>query len=202
MKVASQNLFAIPIYATEFDGFSQHAPALIARIKTLREKNEGIVASNRHAFHSQRDFHLHEDASTIWLRDSFMAFVNVALEPLMRDAPPWRPEISAAWAIASDKGGFLVPHQHFPSPWAGVVYLDAMHAMETDGPLEVGGAIDFLCPVSVPEAFGLQPNVIVHPKDGRALLFYGALQHMVHPHRSEKTRYSVSFNIALKLRTH
>jgi uncharacterized protein (TIGR02466 family) len=193
MDIISQNLFALPVYAAKLNGWSLIAPKLIERIDKLRADGEGLQASNRNAFHSARDFHLAEDEATFWLRMALDKFVTEALTPRIRSEKPWAVQISGCWAVAAGAGGFLVPHNHFPSPWAGVFYLDAEHALEEDHEA-AGGCLDLLCPVPLAEAFGLAANTLVQPKDGLAVLFPGALQHAVHPHRSEKTRYSVSFN--------
>ena len=193
MEIISNNLFALPVYAAKLNGWSLVAPKLIERIDELEHQGSGLEASNRHAFHSERDFHLAEDEATFWLRMALDKFVTEALTPRVQSEKPWAIQISACWAIATRAGGFLVPHNHFPSPWAGVFYLDAEHAFEGDEH-EASGCLDLLCPVQLSEAYGLAANTLIRPQDGLAVLFPGALQHAVHPHRSEKTRYSVSFN--------
>jgi uncharacterized protein (TIGR02466 family) len=200
MQVISQSLFALPVYAGELLEIRPHIPALIDRIDTLREENRGMQASNRHAFHSMRDFHLADDPATNTLHRSILEFARVALEKKVSEAigtSPWEVQLSACWAVAAEAGGFLVPHNHFPSPWAGVVYLEAEHTLE-DGPESATGCLDLLCPVPLGEAFGLSANTVVHPRDTLAVLFPGALQHAVHPHRSRRARYSVSFNALVK----
>lgn len=193
MEIISENLFALPVYAAKLNGWSLVAPKLIERIDRLEAQGAGLQASNRHAFHSARDFHLAEDEATFWLRMAIDKFVTEALTPRVRSEKPWAVQISGCWAIAARSGGFLVPHNHFPSLWAGVFYLDVEHALES-GPEAAEGCLDLLCPVPLAEAFGLVANTLIHPQDGLAILFPGALQHAVHPHRSEKTRYSISFN--------
>jgi uncharacterized protein (TIGR02466 family) len=196
MEIISQNLFSLPVYVSQWDGLALVAPELIARIDKLRAEGAGLQASNRHAFHSARDFHLATDGATLWLRAAIVEFAKQALEPRIRSTAPWSVQISSCWAIAADAGGFLVPHNHFPSFWSGVVYLDVEHALDAQGGHEAAaGCLDLLCPVQLAEAFGLAANTLVHPRNGLAVLFPGALQHAVHPHRSEKTRYSVSFNL-------
>lgn len=198
MDILSQNLFSLHVYAADLPDFEKHVPALVARIEELREDDRGIQASNRHAFHSLRDFHLADDESTRWLRESILLFVTEALGPQIKSDKPWEIRIAGCWAIAVGAGGFLVPHNHFPDPWSGVVYLSAEHALEGDSHESAEGCLSLLCPLPLPEAFGLSENTIVHPRDGLAVLFPGALQHTVHPHRSEKTRYSVAFNAFVK----
>lgn len=198
MEVIAENLFALQVFAAEVEGFEQYTPALIARIDELQAAGAGLQASNRHAFHSTRDFHLAEDDATRWLRSTIVQFATQALVPRIKSQEPWSIQISACWAVAAPAGGFLVPHNHFPSFWAGVFYLDVEHALDAEGGHEAAsGCLDILCPVQLSEAFGLAANTLVHPRNGLAVMFPGALQHAVHPHRSEKTRYSVSFNAGI-----
>jgi uncharacterized protein (TIGR02466 family) len=198
MEVLSENIFAMQVFASELEDLEQHRAALIDRIDRLQAAGAGMQASNRHAFHSLRDFHLAEDDATRWMRNSIVQFATKALKPAVRTTAPWAVQISACWAVAAPAGGFLVPHNHFPSFWAGVLYLDVAHALDTDGGHEAAsGCLDLLCPIPLAEAFGLAHNTLVHPRDGLIVMFPGALQHAVHPHRSKKTRYSVSFNASI-----
>ena len=199
MDIQASSLFAIQVYIAQLEGLELHAPALIARIDALRAAEIGMRASNRHAFHSLRDFHLATDAATAWLNASILDFATQALTPVMNKKQDWEIQFLGVWAVASDKGGWLMPHNHFPAPWAGVLYLDAEHVVGDD-PKDSAGRLDLLCPVPLAEVFGLQPSMSVIPRNGLALLFPGALQHAVYPHFSEKTRYAVSFNLAVKPR--
>ncbi len=198
MPVDVLKLFALTVFSSKkLDGFEEHRKALIDRIDLLRANKRGMQASNQHAFHSERDFLVAQDDATRWLKASLIAFAEEALKPMLTTTKPWEAFVSHCWALAADKGGWLVPHNHFPAPWAGVVYLEAAHSISPD-PQDTAGRLELLCPIPLAEVFGLQSGATVAPLDGHIVMFPGALQHVVHPHRTERTRYSVSFNLAIR----
>jgi hypothetical protein len=188
MDIQSSNLFAIPVHATHLIGFAQFAPTLIKRAEKLCVAGGGLQASNRHAFHSKRDFHLHDDVATAWLRSSIIDFATQALNRHV--------QIESAWSISVDKGGWLMPHNHFPHRWSGVMYLSVDHLDDKDL-YDYSGRLDLLSPVPLAEVFGLPPSMSIRPVNGLALIFPGALQHTVYPHQSDKTRHSVAFNLTV-----
>lgn len=197
MKIEASDLFAIRVFASKLEGYEAYVPEIVSRICELRKAGHGLQASNQHAYHSLRNFHLEEDVATSWLCSAFLGFARAALTPVIKGSVEWDVHITGCWAIAADKGGWLIPHNHFPSPWAGVLYLDTEHVLGQSA-LDSAGKLDLLCPIPLAEAFGLPPAATIVPRDGLAILFPGALQHLVHPHRSERTRYSVSFNLAIR----
>ena len=196
------NFFALPVFASKLEGFDAHAPELLSRIAKLREAGQGLKASNQGAaFHTARDFHVAEDSATHWLSAALLAFGKEALTPLIepRATRPWELSIVHCWAISTSRGGWLTPHSHFPSPWVGVLYLDAEHAVSKN-PQDVSGKLELLCPFPLAETFGVPPSIPISPQDGMAVIFPGALQHLVHPHVAERERVSVSFNLAVRPR--
>jgi len=186
-------MFSVSVLQGAVPGWSaEHAASLLGRISVLRNAGPGMVASNRGAFHSARDFHRADDFATHWMRDAICAFARDTLGSWMAATGTVRFGITECWAIAAGPGGYLVPHTHFPAPWSGVLYLDAEHvAAVPDG----GGELVLFCPVPVAQVFHMPPTVELAPKNGHIVLFPGALQHGVNPHRASSTRYSVAFNL-------
>jgi len=188
--IQTTNLFAVPVHATQLEHFARYAPALIERAEKLCAAGEGMLASNRHAFHSSRDFHLHSDEATAWLRWAIVDFATRALSSPV--------QIVHAWSISASKGGWLMPHNHYPHRWSGVMYLSVDH-LGDDELYNYSGRLDLLSPVPLAEVFGMRSSMSVRPVNGLALIFPGALQHAVYPHQSDKTRHSVAFNLSTRV---
>jgi uncharacterized protein (TIGR02466 family) len=188
MNTASADLFAVPLHSARFKGFEQQAPALLSDIALVAGQPSPVHASNQHAWHSDREFHLRNGMAYSWLRSSILAFARAA----MPKGPPFR--ITECWAISTPFGGFMTPHTHFPSPLSGVLYLAAERATTPDV-ADRAGKLELFNPVTMPEMFGAPTSVVIAPIDGVALLFPGCLSHMVHPNRTDEARVSISFNL-------
>jgi Putative 2OG-Fe(II) oxygenase len=99
-----------------------------------------------------------------------------------------------AWANVNGPGDFNRLHTHAGSTWSGVYYVDTGALTDGDGtPLHFfdpcqGRANTFLQPV-VPARY------TVRAEPGAMVLFPSYIPHMVFPHRGERQRISIAFNL-------
>tara|TARA_B100000470_G_C19707942_1_gene354061 strand:- start:111 stop:830 length:720 start_codon:yes stop_codon:yes gene_type:complete len=103
-------------------------------------------------------------------------------------------EVGNMWANVNDKLAWNKPHLHNGCWYSGVFYIKAdgdegdFSAVETD----VKVVSDFPSCQRTPNNFNIAPTT------GELVLFPSALMHMVEPNRTDKDRYSCSFNCVIK----
>jgi uncharacterized protein (TIGR02466 family) len=189
-------LFSIPVYSLLVEDFGAHAAGLLAAIRAERAESAGILASNQHAWHSKRALHRIEHPEIAWMVDAIQRFGAAALAESYAGFEQVELRLSACWATVCGRGGWLAPHQHFPAAWSGVLYIDAEPQPAPDA-RDKSGKLELLNPIPLAESFGQPSGVTLTPRNGVALLFPGALSHLVHPSRAVQERVSVSFNFEL-----
>ena len=103
--------------------------------------------------------------------------------------------ILSAWANVSQRGDFNNMHTHPGATWSGVYYVD-------NGKLDLnaeGTAIQLFDPnpartnVFFPELTG--GNIRFRPEPGLMIVFPGYMPHAVPPHRGDRPRISIAFNL-------
>jgi uncharacterized protein (TIGR02466 family) len=187
-------LFSVPVYSLLLGDFSAHGTGILGAILAERAKGPGIRASNQHAWHSSRALHRIEHPDIGWMVDAIQRFAVAALTESYAGFEQVELRLSACWATVCGPGGWLAPHQHFPAAWSGVLYVAAEPDPSVSEAHDKSGKLELLNPIPLAESFGQPSGVTLTPKNGVALLFPGALSHLVHPSRSARERVSVSFN--------
>jgi len=107
----------------------------------------------------------------------------------------FEPRVLDLWAIVAPAGGWLAPHQHYPAPWSGVLWVSAEHTASGELGADSAGRLELMNPVPLAESFGQARGATIAPKDGVLVLFPGVLDHFVHPARAIEPRVSLSFNL-------
>ena len=186
--------FAIPIYARMLSGFDEHKEGLLSLLRELHHH-----AGHAKAWHSEPTLHLNESEHIQWLNRHIGDLANSALQNFHNKAPLDNVDIvlTAMWAKILGTGAFNGPHNHFPSHWSGVFYLDVENTINAADPMDKGSKLEFFNPVPLAASFGLPNSVLYTPRDGLLLLFPSALQHMAHPVATEAERVSISFNLTV-----
>jgi uncharacterized protein (TIGR02466 family) len=101
----------------------------------------------------------------------------------------------SAWANINRQGDFNNMHTHPGATWSGVYYVD--HG-ESD-PQGAGTAIRLADPcqartnVFFPEL--TSSNILFRPEPGLMILFPSYVPHAVPPHRGDRPRISIAFNV-------
>lgn len=121
---------------------------------------------------------------------------TLAEAPPTRGMPGWTIRwVLHAWANVNGPGDFTQYHAHPGSTWSGAYYVDTGAPTDADlgTPLHLfdpcqGRANTFLQPI-VPDRQGIRPE------PGLMVLFPGYVPHMVLPHRGDRPRISIAFNL-------
>ena len=108
-------------------------------------------------------------------------------------------DISTSWLTRMEKGDESPVHLHANSFWSGVYYYgeeyDDASPLAFEHPLSnhIKDFGFFIKPDGINEYNGLEN--IIYPRKNQLLLFPSYLKHSVYEQKSEKTRYSLAFNI-------
>lgn len=188
--------FGVPVLSVALPAFKQHREQLLELIKQQKQSSPGVQRSNQSGgWHSREDL-LTEPCDAIgWLcsRIQSLASSGVASALKKKDNPPLR--VVSLWANVNEAGDWNAPHHHLPTDWSGVFWVDA----ENDEDVEKGkippGCLLFVDPLPIPEGYGRSGVNCYLPKNGCLVIFPSYLVHMVTPHRSSRSRISMSFNL-------
>jgi uncharacterized protein (TIGR02466 family) len=103
--------------------------------------------------------------------------------------------VLSAWANINRRGDFNQVHTHPGATWSGVYYVDRGES----NPDAEGTAIHLYdpCPartnIFFPELSA--SNVLFKPEPGLMILFPSYMPHDVLPHRGDRPRISIAFNV-------
>ena len=103
--------------------------------------------------------------------------------------------ILSAWANINRRGDFNNMHTHPGATWSGVYYVDdGESSPDAEG---TAIALSDPCPartnIFVPELSN--SNVLFRPVPGLMILFPSYVPHAVPPHRGDRPRISIAFNV-------
>jgi uncharacterized protein (TIGR02466 family) len=191
-------LFSVPVFSRQIPGFAERRADILGAIDALRSTSVGIVASNRGAWHSTRELHHDGQGPFGWVRECILETAREALAPL-HPSSSVEPRLLNLWAIVAPAGGWLAPHQHYPAPWSGVIWVSAEHTAAGEHGADSAGRLELMNPIPLAESFGQARGATIAPKDGVLVLFPGVLDHFVHPTRAVEPRISLSFNLDVGL---
>ena len=196
------HLFPAPFMAFVWPDSAELNEEMRPRILEQASRSEGLQKSNCGGWHSeigQLEFcgdagrrlvrHMYELADEATKR-------TVAELPSQSGMSRWTFRWTlSAWANVNGPGDFNRLHTHAGSTWSGTYYVDpgAPADVEAGTPLHFfdpcqGRANTFLQPV-VPARYSLRPEA------GMMVLFPSYVPHMVFPHRGERQRISIAFNL-------
>lgn len=109
--------------------------------------------------------------------------------------------ITNSWVVKHEKGDAAQLHRHDNSLLSGVVYIQTD---ETTGEIvfDIGSPSNIFPPAIRVEYSNLNlfnsPSWAHYPYDNDILIFPSHILHKVEPNTSDKTRYSLSFNVFLR----
>lgn len=201
LKINKQLLFPVPLYITQFDDFMAHRQGLLDLVWKMREESpDGVKISNLNAWHSDKFMHRIDNPHVKWLVEKIGQFATPCIKDFGRLPADYKIVLVSCWANISGRSGWNAPHHHLPNHWSGVFYLDAEDSI-SDDPTDRTGKIEFMNPF--PSVSGYQPvsGVAFKPVNGAMFLFESGLQHLVHPHFSDKERISIAFNLNIVEKT-
>lgn len=197
--IKTRELFSTPLFAFEIKGADSLNRRLIKDIDAMQATESGIVRSNQHGWHSERDFFKREEAS---IRELGQHLLRCSAMATNKMAPSLRGEglqiHAEGWVNVNDGGAFNTPHDHPAYLWSGVYYVKVPQKQNGRS-----GMIEFLDPRGALTLNDRDRRVIgaskfrVEPKEGLLVLFPSFLVHWVYPNEKDETRISIAFNARL-----
>jgi uncharacterized protein (TIGR02466 family) len=199
-RARSGSLFASPLLAHVWSDGEELNAQLRDRILEHARRHPGKALTNIGGWHSETGIlefcgsagerlvrHMHEMTEEATRR--LYAEYYRPPEPLN-----W---ILSAWANINRRGDFNNMHTHPGATWSGVYYVDDG---ESDGNANAEGTAIHLCDpcpartnIFFPELSC--PDVLFRPEPGLMILFPSYVPHAVPPHRGDRPRISIAFNV-------
>jgi len=150
---------------------------LIKLAYSLKDKNKGVVKSNKHGYQSQ----LITNENTLikkFIKKFEIPFSIFADEIKLNK--PWTCHPDLPWINISSKGAYNIYHAHGEAHFAAVYYIQVP---------KNSGQIKFLKDRHVFDYFPNQYDLLIFP---------GWLQHSVCKNKSNEDRISIAWNINIK----
>jgi uncharacterized protein (TIGR02466 family) len=182
--------FAVPIYDKLLPRFFPRQESTARSILALRDAGRDLVRSNRGGWHSHDRLHLTKDPDLAWLMHALTAVATACITDFEQGRPPIQVAMVSAWANVNEREDWNLPHVHLPLHWSGVFYVQVDDEAE--------GEVIFLNPLPLGERWKRDTGIHYRPRTGMMLLFPAFLTHMVAPHRSDRPRISVAFNLRVQ----
>jgi uncharacterized protein (TIGR02466 family) len=193
------NLFTTPFMAMVLPDVGELNSELSQRIFAHAAATEGRSRSNAGGWHSEPgQLEFCGEAGRTLMRHGYAMADEATRRVLAELGQPLRPVRWSlrAWVNVNRAGDFNRLHTHPGSTWSGTYYVDTGDPppdAEHGTPILLfdpcqGRANTFLQPM-IPLAFP------VRPEPGLMILFPSYLPHMVHPHKGNRPRMSIAFNL-------
>jgi uncharacterized protein (TIGR02466 family) len=193
--------FSPPIYATKLDLTAEALKGVRAEIEKRRDTDPGIEVTSRNAWRSSGTDLLDDPRGgpLAELRGHVLAVARGALATHYADSAKagWEPFVADSWATIGGRGAAHVPHNHGPSPWSGIVYVDVETALR-EGTSPRAGRLEILSPIAASQAFFVPSGAVFDPSDGLMLLFPSPMLHLVHPTEGDAPRITVAFDLGIR----
>ena len=194
----SGNLFATPLLSHVWADGAELNPQLRESILEYARRHPGRTRTNVGGWHSEPGMlEFCEGAGQRLIRhmsDMIEEATRRLYAEFSRPAQPtsW---ILSAWANVNRRGDFNEVHTHPGATWSGVYYVDRGES----NPDAEGTAIHLYDPyparanIFFPELS--TSNLLFKPEPGLMILFPSYVPHAVPPHRGDRERISVAFNV-------
>jgi uncharacterized protein (TIGR02466 family) len=194
----------VPAFGVHIDGFV--LPDHEALNRALRDEiavriaaEEGLSASNRKGWHSQRDLFQRSEPAAMTLRNHIVVAMTAAARRYTPEFDPRRHKtFLEGWINVNRQGGYNSPHGHSGAHLSGSYYVSVPEAADA-----APSNIEFLHPAStIPRDWALgramvTPSVSIKPIEGQMLIFPSYLQHWVQPNEADADRISIAFNMTV-----
>jgi uncharacterized protein (TIGR02466 family) len=191
-------LFASPLLAYQWPGADELNLALRDSILAHATRSPGDVKTNVGGWHSEAGrLEFCGDAGKQLIRHMYELADEMTRRVLVEYSQPPRQMrwTLHAWANLNPPGGFNRVHTHPGSTWSGTYYVDTGDPADDDQGTPIHlfdpcqGRTNTLLPPMVPSSF------LIRPDPGLMILFPSYLPHMVFPHRGNRPRISIAFNL-------
>ena len=187
----TMELFPLYIHSAYDDEFDN--TDFMEYFQKYRDKYPSETVSNMGGYQSVSD--IHQDIDFIPLATRLWEMIKPCADEIAEQFyhngfPNTSLELDNMWFNINGPGNWNVTHTHPHCFYSGVVWIEAS---------EDSGDLVFRSPHEH-QTYGYGSNVhFIQPEKGRLVMFPSHLLHMVKPNESEEERYSISFNLKIKV---
>jgi uncharacterized protein (TIGR02466 family) len=192
------NLFATPLLTHIWADSAELNRQLREAILEHERRHQGNAQTNIGGWHSEPgtlEFCGSAGAALIGRMDEMVKEATLRLHADFARTPQPVSWTLSAWANVNRRGDFNQMHTHPGATWSGVYYVDYGESRDD----AEGTAIQLYDPyparanVFFPELS--TANVLFRPEPGLMILFPSYVPHAVPPHRGDRERISIAFNV-------
>lgn len=195
-------VFATPIPVYEIADFERINAEIIKEIAARREKEQGMVRSNRSGWHSDLDFFARKEPAHRELAQKIMQCMADATQRIADKDKLSNLRLECdGWVNVNPKGGYNVPHDHPGAFWSAAYYIQVPQPANGG----MAGAIEFIDHRSAPPGQGLVQSPYMRslhamrPTPGTLVVFPSTLKHWVHPNDADEDRITIAINAKIAL---
>ena len=198
-KATFANLFASPMISHVWSDAAALNEELRTRILAHEKTTSGAAATNVGGWHSEPgQLEFCGEAGRRLVRHMY-EMADEATRRVLDDCklPSRKMRWTLhAWANVNRDGDFNRTHTHAGTTWSGTYYVDTGNPPPED---EFGTPIHFFDPCQG-RANTFMPltvpiSILIRPEPGLMIMFPSYLPHMVYPHKGDRPRISIAFNL-------
>jgi len=194
-NIDRMDLFPVPIFGAEFEKGEELRKTIMPILRSIEDEDE-----NPHIYSAKGYTNYNPEQQIInrpELEDLCNFIFDVGFEANNTIGLNNGLMFTGSWFSINRLYSTHLPHNHIPSTWSGVYYVQAD---ENDGVLSF---IDKNKECNWPWANNIQTNAYsttqfsIKPKTGRLIIFPAYLQHMVGEQKQDTERVTISFNLSI-----
>jgi uncharacterized protein (TIGR02466 family) len=194
IKLDRMDLFPVPVFGGEFGGAEELRKALLPELKAIESNDTNPRGYSANGYTNYNPtINIIDNPMLVDLREFIVESVIQANNTIgLKNNVIF----SGSWFSINRLHSTHMPHNHIPSTWSGVYYVQAT---EEDAQLTF---IDKNKESSWPWANNKEmtvystPHFSITPKTGRLIIFPAYLTHMVDEQKVDAERIAISFNMS------
>jgi uncharacterized protein (TIGR02466 family) len=194
IKLDRMDLFPVPVFGGEFGGAEELRKALLPELKAIESNDTNPRGYSANGYTNYNPtINIIDNPMLVDLREFIVESVIQANNTIgLKNNVIF----SGSWFSINRMYSTHLPHNHIPSTWSGVYYVQAT---DEDAPLTF---IDKNKECSWPWANNKEmtvystPHFSITPKTGRLIIFPAYLTHMVDEQKVDAERIAISFNMS------
>ena len=196
-NIDRMDLFPVPIFGAEFDKAEELRKSMMPVLKGIEDNDDNphVYSANGYTNYNPTQQIIERPE----LNDLREFIGDVGLEANKTIGLRNNLMFTGSWFSINRLYSTHMPHNHIPSTWSGVYYVQAD---EEDGVLSF---IDQNKESNWPWANGIETNAYsttqfsIKPKTGRLIIFPAYLQHMVGEQKQDTERVTISVNLSITM---
>ena len=197
IKLDRMDLFPVPVFGTEFENGESLKQSLLPLMKQIERDDTAV---NNYSLNGYANYDPQQQIIDHPMLSDLRKFISMSVIEANKAIGLKNDLIfTSSWFSINRLYSTHMPHNHIPSTWSGVYYVQAT---EEDATLTF---IDKNKECNWPWASNMEitayttPQFSIKPKTGRLIIFPSYLQHLVAEQKVDAERATISFNMAITM---